>query len=157
MHTDHHRLVAILLSVLFIGIEIVTLSANVSASWPLASPIRSPLAAPNRPIPGERSANTAASRQNTAGAYIQLGATVPSTWVGATASVQWRNAQGQWQTVSGWQNTLTAKPTRWWVSPQEFGAGVFRWVVIKGGKTVAESRPFYLPKRARDTLIVRAT
>ena len=69
--------------------------------------------------------------------------------------MQWRNKQGQWQDVVGWQSNTIAKPIKWWVSAKEFGVGQFRWVLLRNNKVVAQSEPFSLPKKAREMLTIK--
>lgn len=64
------------------------------------------------------------------------------------AAVQWKNDKGQWQTVDGWQGTVVAGYQRWWVGPDLYDAGPFRWAILDGkeGTVLVASDPFNLPK-----------
>ncbi len=71
------------------------------------------------------------------------------------AAVQWKNDKGQWQTVDGWQGTVVNGYQRWWVGPDLYDAGPFRWAILDGkeGTVLAASEPFNLPK-AKDKMRV---
>jgi len=87
------------------------------------------------------------------GAYIEL---APSPGrAGLWAGVQWQNEAGHWYDVEGWQGTLPGS-SRWWVAPQDFGTGPFRWVIYadRGGPVLGTSAPFSLPHAAGETMWV---
>jgi hypothetical protein len=67
----------------------------------------------------------------------------PGMW----AVVQWQDGLGDWHDVDGWRGELEEERVTWWVSPDHFGAGPFRWVVYRGvdGEILATSEPFDLP------------
>jgi len=150
----------ILLVVAIFALPLSVFAANPTwpdiASLPLVSPLKSPLSTPPV-IPGNTSASTPLALQNKTGAYIQLNLANASRFIGATVVVQWQDSKRQWQDVPGWRSMLGTKVLKWWVSPKDFGAGPFRWVVLRNKAIVAQSQPFTLPKRAGSTLTVRAT
>ena len=152
------RFIVLSLALLVLPLSVFAASAALPAiaSLPLASPLNSPLPTPIT-IPGSISASTPVSKQDKTGAYIQLNLTNASRFIGATVVVQWQDSQKQWHDVPGWRNMLGAKMLKWWVSPKDFGAGPFRWLVIRKKVIVAQSQPFSLPKNASITLTVRAT
>ena len=47
----------------------------------------------------------------------------------------------------------------WWLAPDLFGKGPFRWLVYQGegGKLLATSDSFYLPDAAREKLWVEVS
>lgn len=73
--------------------------------------------------------------------------------------VQWQDAQGDWQAVTGWQGTVVNGRTTWWVEEKDFNKGPFRWVIQagEGGAVVATSAEFRLPGEARKALVVEVT
>jgi hypothetical protein len=73
--------------------------------------------------------------------------------------IQWQGANGQWHDVDGWQGTLTGDRQLWWVAPADLGKGPFRWQVYqsRGGKLLAESKPFSLPGLNRETVYSEVT
>ncbi len=150
----------ILLVVAIFALPLSVFAANPTwpdiASLPLVSPLKSPLSTPPV-IPGNTSASTPLARQNKTGAYIQLNLANASRFIGAMAVVQWQDSQQQWLDVPGWRSMLGARVSRWWVSPRDFGAGPFRWIILRDKTLIAQSQPFTLPKKAGSTLTVRAT
>ena len=105
------------------------------------------------------------------GASIRLEATFPATWPWSEVhwqtpwtAVEWQDAQGDWHLVEGWQgqfdtvevteSVVGVKP--WWLAPDLYGAGPFRWVVYaeRGGDILARSAPFTLPGAGGQTTSV---
>lgn len=74
---------------------------------------------------------------------------------GSWSAVQWKDDKGIWQTVEGWQGAIENGYKRWWISPDLYGAGPFRWVLLnqKEGSQIAVSQPFHLPE-AHDQMLV---
>ena len=70
--------------------------------------------------------------------------------------VQWQDAQGDWQDVTGWRGSVVKGRTSWWVEEKDFGKDSFRWVVMQGngGPVVATSAPFTLPSQPKKALVV---
>jgi hypothetical protein len=78
-------------------------------------------------------------------------------WYDLWTSVQWKDVQGNWHTVQGWQgglDTITfdggvVGEKYWWVTPNYMGCGPFRWIVYDSryadGQFVV-SDEFYLPR-----------
>jgi hypothetical protein len=67
---------------------------------------------------------------------------------GITTVVQFRNASGEWQDVSGWIQPLRNTSTVLWnVWRRDWGTGPFRWAVKNEAKNyvMATSTGFYLP------------
>ncbi|GAB4451869.1 MAG: hypothetical protein Kow0031_34420 [Anaerolineae bacterium] len=126
------------------------------ALWP--APSRAGNSLPDRNTPTPASADRDRDRGGgPAGAHIELQAdTLPATgW----SVVEWQDANGDWQLVEGWQATLTGAAIRWWVHPKDFGTGPFRWAILDapGGKLIAASEPFTLPRFPNETLPVSAS
>jgi len=97
--------------------------------------------------------------------------TFPASWPGTEvhwqtpwATVEWQDAQGDWHLVEGWQGQFdTVEVTEavvgvksWWLAPELYGAGPFRWVVYaeRGGDVLARSVPFTLPGAGGQTTSV---
>ncbi len=93
------------------------------------------LALPPRPDPGAP----------VKGASIELHVEglEPDMW----AVVQWLDGLGEWHDVDGWRGELEEQRVTWWVSPEHFGDGPFRWMVYRGsdGEVLATSESFDLP------------
>ena len=67
---------------------------------------------------------------------------------GITTVVQFRNASGQWEDVSGWVQPLRNTSTVLWnVWRRDWGTGPYRWVVKNEAQNyvMASSTGFYLP------------
>ena len=64
------------------------------------------------------------------------------------AVVQWGDGLGGWHDVDGWRGEMEGQRVTWWVSPDHFGDGPFRWVVYRGadGEVLATSESFDLPR-----------
>jgi hypothetical protein len=80
----------------------------------------------------------------------------PSLWT----EIQWQDTQGNWHKVDGWRGTLDDDNTKqWWVGPEIFAAGPFRWLVYdtEGGTLVASSLEFYLPVTNRQLIDILLT
>ena len=85
-------------------------------------------------------------------------------WQTPWATVEWQDAQGDWHLVEGWQGQFdTVEVTEavvgvksWWLAPELYGAGPFRWVVYaeRGGDVLARSVPFTLPGAGGQTTSV---
>jgi len=73
--------------------------------------------------------------------------------------VQWQDAQGGWQDVTGWRGTVVKGRTIWWVEQKDFGKGPYRWVVLQGegGALMATSQPFNLPGQPQKPLVIDVT
>ncbi len=107
---------------------------------PVLPPRETPI--PTRPPDGDR-------HEGPAGAHIVL--SVPSAPADAWTVVQWQDSAGGWHDVDGWQGTLDAGNRKmWWLAPDLFGKGPFRWLVYQGDRVrlLATSASFYLPGSA---------
>jgi hypothetical protein len=94
---------------------------------------------PTRPPDGDR-------HDGPSGAHIVLH--VPSAPAGVWTVIQWQDNAGGWHDVDGWQGTLdTGDQKMWWLAPNLFGKGPFRWLVYQGDRArlLATSASFYLP------------
>jgi hypothetical protein len=83
------------------------------------------------------------------GSYIELHIYPPQP--GLWAIVQWQDSAGGWHNVEGWEGTLDRGHRKvWWVAPDIFGKGPFRWVVYQSERSrlLAASGSFYLPHSA---------
>ncbi len=79
---------------------------------------------------------------------LKIAQVAPTTYVG----VQYKDANGVWQDVKGWQTAATIDQkgvavVQWAVNKANFGQGPMRWVVYgeKGGAVVGVSPDFKLP------------
>lgn len=78
--------------------------------------------------------------------------------------VQWRDADGVWYDVTGWQGTFDAiqQEVDWvgqkelWAAKERLGSGPYRWQVYQGqnGRLLAISDSFHLPTQSGDLVIV---
>lgn len=63
--------------------------------------------------------------------------------------------------MDGWQGTLDEGDQKmWWLAPDLFGKGLFRWVVYqstRGEKLLVTSDPFYLPYAEGEKLWVEVS
>jgi hypothetical protein len=91
------------------------------------------------------------------GATIRLhtSSSVPEAWT----TIEWQNELGDWYEVDGWRGHLdegNADTKTWWVDPDNFGQGPFRWLVYTGqdGTQLAVSDPFDLPTHNRQVISV---
>ncbi len=97
---------------------------------------------PTRPSGGDQ-------HDSPSGAHIVL--RVPSAPADVWTVVQWQDSAGGWHDVDGWQGTLDAdNRIVWWLAPDLFGKGPFRWSVYQGdrAKLLTTSASFYLPGSA---------
>lgn len=67
----------------------------------------------------------------------------PGIW----AVVQWQDGLGAWHDVDGWRGEMEKERVMWYVAPEHFDAGPFRWVVYRGAddEVLATSESFNLP------------
>ncbi len=70
------------------------------------------------------------------------------------AIVQWQDGLGRWHDVDGWRGEVENHYVIWYVSPDLFGKGPFRWVVYRGDKTLGISESFNMPTAANALLRV---
>jgi hypothetical protein len=111
------------------------------------------------PVPAPAVAHAPAS------SFIKLTTAFPASWPWharhwrtVKTQVQWQTAAGDWVDVTGWygahdQITAAADDSAvatklWWVAPEHYGTGPFRWVVLDEAEPLAVSAPFTLPVRA---------
>lgn len=111
------------------------------------------------------------AHSSTSGAKIQLQLQFPYSWAWdempareLQTVVQWRDSQGEWHNVNGWQGNLdklntTADSTisgekSWWVSGDLMGKGTFRWTVNWNNTALATSEPFSLPVVNNSVVVV---
>lgn len=87
------------------------------------------------------------------GARILLRTT--ARYEGYWSVVQWQGPSGGWQDVEGWRGNIEDAHKRWWVSPDAYGAGPFRWLLYdrEGGTLIAASEAFHLPE-SKDQMLV---
>ena len=85
--------------------------------------------------------------KSTKGGGIELHVTPLVPGAGTWAVVQWQDGLGEWHDVDGWRSELEEERVIWWVSPDHFGAGPFRWLIYQGsdGAALATSASFDLP------------
>ncbi|MFQ5399227.1 MAG: hypothetical protein ACE5E7_06470 [Anaerolineae bacterium] len=111
-------------------------------AWPIAA---------GAPLPARETPGAAP-----VGGFIRLSLATPDTGELWTA-VQWRDHQGLWHDVQGWQGSLDEGNVKtWWVSEETLGAGPFRWVVYDGpgGAELGTSQTFSLPAKANEVVVV---
>ena len=92
------------------------------------------------------------------GAYIVLH--VPSAPAGVWTIVQWQDSAGGWRDIESWSGSLDEGDQKmWWLAPDLFGKGPFRWLAYQGeqGSLLATSDPFYFPTSAREKLQVEVS
>jgi hypothetical protein len=97
-------------------------------------------ALPPRPNPPKK------KRTKGGGIELHVNSFVPDT--GVFAIVQWQDGLGGWHDVDSWRGELDGRARAiWWVSPDHFGDGPFRWLVYRGsdGEVLGTSEPFNLP------------
>jgi len=78
--------------------------------------------------------------------------TIDAPVSGLWTTVEWQDALGGWHLVEGWQGILDEGDVKvWWVAPEDFGKGPFRWVVYqaRGGPVWGTSASFFLPERSQ--------
>ena len=70
--------------------------------------------------------------------------------------VQWQDANGGWHDVTSWQSQLTDGYVGWWVAPEDFGTGPFRWLLLDGpdGEQLGASESFHLPGYANNVILI---
>lgn len=70
--------------------------------------------------------------------------------------VQWQDANGGWHDVSGWQSQLTHGYVGWWVAPEDYGTGPFRWLLLDGagGQQLGASESFHLPGYTKSVTLI---
>lgn len=91
------------------------------------------------------------------GGFIRLTVNTPNPTLSAV--VQWQDGAGNWHNVTGWRGELATVSTKWWVNPNDFGKGPFRWLVYKHSKNnmVAVSDEFYLPASSQHIVDISIT
>jgi len=84
-------------------------------------------------------------------------------WQQLWTVVQQQDDVGDWRDVQEWQGVFEEVHDdegikTWWVDEDDFGYGLFRWMVYDGpeGELIAQSEPFYLPSAVGETVIVEA-
>jgi hypothetical protein len=111
------------------------------------------------PVPVQPSGDEDDDDGEPIGAHIVLH--VPSAPDGVWTIVQWQDTAGGWHDIEGWQGTLDqGKQKMWWLAPDLFGKGPFRWLVYqstRGEELLATSESFYLPGAAREKLWVEVS
>ncbi len=70
------------------------------------------------------------------------------------AIVQWQDGLGGWHNVETWRGQVENNRVIWYVTPELFGKGPFRWVVYRGEKTLVLSESFNMPTAANQLLRV---
>lgn len=102
-----------------------------------------------------------ASQVNTSsavdGGFIRL--TVAPSNSALSAVVQWQDSAGEWRSVNGWRSDLSQVSIKWWVNPNDFGKGPFRWLVYEHTQknVIATSDMFFLPESEKHIVDVYMT
>ena len=122
-----------------------------SALWltGLPLPARAGSGLPPRETPVPTRSPDGDRHDSPGGAHIVLRAR--SAPAGVWTVVQWQDSAGGWHDVDGWQGTLDAGDQKmWWLAPNLFGKGPFRWSVYRGDRArlLVTSALFYLPDSA---------
>lgn len=111
---------------------------------------------PPRPTVEPTPTSEPSENERRPGATIELHA--PAAPADTWTVVQWRDAQGDWHDVDGWQGYLDDGEgvKRWWVAPADFQTGPFRWVLAetRGGEVQETSVAFDLPQRSHQVVVV---
>jgi hypothetical protein len=118
----------------------------------------SPLALPPRPEDVKGGDDEDDGNDQPIGAHIVLH--VPSAPDGVWTIVQWQDTAGGWHNVESWSGALDDGTQKmWWLAPDLFGKGPFRWLVYQGerGKLLATSDSFYLPDAEMEELWVEVS
>ncbi len=148
------RLIAIV-SILGVLLAASTLPTLAQAAAPTLPPRPAP-ALPSRPNPSPTPTPTPAPAPSfPLGAFIELRVSPPQ--IGLWTVVQWQDRLGDWHAVEGWQGTLEDGGVKqWWVAPEDFGTGPFRWLVLDQpeGEPLATSEAFDLPDAAGEKIVV---
>lgn len=76
-------------------------------------------------------------------------------------AVQWQDEFGMWNDVEGWQGTFDQNcQVVWWLGPEHYGTGPFRWVVfdsVEREQELTTSKVFNLPSNSYVHLEVEVT
>lgn len=148
----------LLLGMLF-AISFFAVSVNQGSAAPSGLPTRptdSPTATPTV-TPTAPTATPVPVKPIVYGAYIQLQLSGSYNPAHLWTIVQWQDTNGGWHNVDGWQGTLDDGSSKtWWVAPEDFGTGPFRWVAYatKGGQLLASSSSFDLPDQTKEIVLV---
>jgi len=114
---------------------------------------------PETPILTRPSGDRDCDGDEAIGAHIVLH--VPSAPYGVWTIVQWQDTAGGWHDVDGWQGTLdVGHRIMWWLAPDLFGKGPFRWLVYQGaerGKLLTISESFRLPAAESEKLRIEVS
>lgn len=114
---------------------------------------------PRPPTPTPTQATSQTPSRAPTGALIILETTFDNDWPSRGLAwqdlwtmVQWQDGNGAWHDVEGWQGTLDEVEgslgwKTWWLAPDIFGRGPFRWVVYEqqDGPVMVISESFHLP------------
>lgn len=136
-HKSNTIIVVFAILLLLINLLVFSLADTSAQGDPLPTP--TPLGTPPPPTLGE-------GFEQPVGGTIILH--VPNAPDGVWTAVQWQDAFGDWHTVEGWQSHLRDEFIGWWVAPEDFNSGPFRWVLYdeEGGSMINTSESFMLPK-----------
>lgn len=147
MNRNYFIVVIALLMTIISGLKLPSFAAPILIDAEL--PPRSPTATPEPP-------KTLDSPMGST-IVLDVHATSPLT-TDLWTIVQWQDALGEWHNVEGWQGGLNLNlKVIWWVAPENFGEGPFRWVVYKQrnyDEVVAVSESFELPTHDKETVQV---
>jgi hypothetical protein len=118
------------------------------------------------PVPAQPPQDGDGNYNEPVGAHIVLHVPSASVWIlgspdTAWTLVQWQDSAGSWHDVDGWQGTLDHGDQKiWWLAPDLFGKGPFRWLVYRGAdrdRLIATSDAFYLPDSPGAELQIQVT
>ena len=159
------------LALVLLGAAILSLALAMRVAPSYALPPRRTATPTVRPTALSTDAPSPPKMERRAGAWIRLEATFSTTWPWTEVPwqalwtmVEWRDAQGDWHSVEGWQGQFDALRTTpaesgefgvigvktWWLEDDLYGTGPFRWVIYRSPKAlyrVGVSRSFWLPEK----------
>ena len=142
------------------GETIPTRTPSASETIPTRTPIagetiptRTPVAGetiPTRTPSPDNSADSKADAPSRAGdrgsmIVLQSSSADGDDWV----TVEWLAGDGNWYEVNGWRGHINNGEIIWWVSKENLGQGLFRWVVYDNDsqqQVHSVSDPFSLPE-----------
>lgn len=98
---------------------------------------------PPRPTPVTKTIASPALR----GGFIEVDTGVLAAGQGTI--VQWQTLEGKWVDVATWfGHTEADGRKRWWVAPEDFATGPFRWQILdEDGQVIAVTEPFTMPEQ----------
>lgn len=174
MSTKTGRIRSVLVASTLSALLLVAALPRLALATPLVLPPRPtlpptpPVPPTHTPVPSPTPSHVSRLHPGPSGGFIDLQAQFSPAWPWADVHwqelwtvVQLRDHRGRWHNVDGWQGTfdeiinLRGRKV-WWVAEEHLGLGQFRWAVYlsPGGRLLATSESFYLPRSPGDTVAV---